>query len=98
MTTSTFSLAMVCSSPALCRCDMRLIGHAEMGVAIHGAVDHVDRIGAQQKVNKARARTFPAVELVLAHQVDEIVLLGRRQGGEGPAEFGLARALDRAQR
>src|SRR6202451_3634069 len=98
MTTSTFSFAMGCSSPALRRCDMGLIGHAEMGVAIHGAVDHVDRVGAEEEIDERRARAFPAVELVLAHEIDEVVLLGRRQSGEGFAELGLARAFDGAER
>src|ERR1700675_2780560 len=89
---------MMHSSPALRRCDMGLIGHAEMGVAIHGAVDDVDRVGAKEEIDERRARALPAVELVLAHQVDEIVLLAGAEGCESFAEFGLAGALDRAER
>ena len=69
-----------------------------MGVAIHGAVDDVDRVGAQEEIDEGRARAFPAVELVLAHQIDEVVLLGRCQCSEGFAELGLAGALDRTER
>src|ERR1700751_5966929 len=72
MTTSTLSLAM---SPAPRRCDMRLIGHAEMRIAIHGAVNHVHRIAAQQEIDKAGSGAFPAVKLVLPHQIDDLVLL-----------------------
>src|SRR5271170_2509874 len=95
MTTSTFSFAM---SPAPGRRDVGLIGHAEMGVAVHGAVDDVDRVGAHEEINEGRAGALPVVELVLAHQIDEVVLFG---GGEGckaaAAIFGLARTVDGAE-
>src|ERR1700745_1606183 len=72
MTTSTLSLAM---SPAPRPRDMRLIGHAEMRIAIHGAVNHVHRIAAQQEIDKAGSGAFPAVKFVLPHQIDELALL-----------------------
>src|ERR1700686_4139286 len=89
---------MMRSSPALRRCDMRLIRHAEMGVAIHGAVDDVDRVGAQQEIDEWRPRALPGIKLVLAHQVDEIVLLAGAEGGESFTEFAKAGAFDRAER
>src|SRR6266849_7084410 len=45
MTTSTFSC--VAMSPPLFRSDMRHVGDAQGLVAFHGAVDHVDRVAAQ---------------------------------------------------
>src|SRR5450631_2937386 len=96
MTTSTFSLAM---SPAPGRCDMRLVGNAEMGIALHGPVDDIDGVGPQQEVDETRARAFPALELALAHEIDEVVLLGGVKLREAAAAVPhLARALDRAER
>src|SRR5258708_21030082 len=96
MTTSTFSFAIL---PAPGRRDVRHVRNAEAGIAFHGAVDDVDRIGAQQEVDEWRARALPAVELVLAHIVDELVLLaGIEPGKTAAAIAGLAGAIDRAQR
>src|SRR5215469_14804749 len=96
MTTSTFSLAM---SPAPGRCDVRHVGNAELGVAVHGAVDDVDRVGAQQEIDEGRARPLPAFELVLTHAVDEGMLRGGVEVGEAAlAVVRLAGALDRAER
>src|SRR6267154_4968441 len=72
MTTSTFSFAM---SPPLRRRDMRHVGNVERLVAGHGAVDDIDGVEAQHRIDKAAGRrTLPALDLVLAHIVDEAVL------------------------
>src|SRR4029077_20350111 len=73
MTTSTLSLFAI--SPVPCRRSVRLIRNAEMRLTVHGAVNHVHRIAAQQEIDKAGRGPFPAVELVLPHQIDEFVLL-----------------------
>src|SRR6516162_4477599 len=83
MTTSTFSC--VAMSPPLIRSDMRHVGNAEGLVALHGAVDHVDRVRAQHEIDEPARRALPAVDLVLPHQVDEVVLIGRGQRREAPA-------------
>src|SRR6478672_2352624 len=72
MTTSTFSFAM---SPPLGRRDVGHVGNAEAGIAVHGAVDDVDRVAAQQQVDEWSTRALPAFDLVLAHVVDETSLL-----------------------
>src|SRR5690349_569260 len=97
MTTSTLSLFAM--SPAPRRRDVRLIGNAEMRVTIHGAVDHVDRIAAQQEIHKPGSGAFPAIELVLPHQIHEFVLLAGGQLREiAAAILGGAGAIDRAER
>src|SRR6188472_1803933 len=73
MTTSTFSFAM---SPPLGRRNMGHVGNAEAGIAIHGAVDDIDRVAAQQQVDEWSTRSLPAFDLVLAHAIDETALLG----------------------
>src|SRR5262249_31786010 len=73
MTTSTFSLAM---SPPLGRRDVGHVGNAKAGIAVHGAVDDIDRVAAQHEVDKRAARALPARNLVLAHGVDETALPG----------------------
>src|SRR5215467_14862537 len=73
MTTSTFSFAM---SPPLRRRDVGHVGNAELGIAVHGAVDHVHGIAAQEQVDERPARALPTLDLVLAHIIDEAALLG----------------------
>src|SRR5580693_7007435 len=93
MTTSTFSLAI---SPAPGRRDMRHVGNAELGVAVHGAVDHVDGIRAQQEIDEGRRRALPTLDLVLPHRVDEVVLRGGVELAEAAAAVAaLAGAIDR---
>src|SRR5258705_9586474 len=93
MTTSTFSFAI---SPPLVRHDVGLIRDAEGRIALHGSVDDVDRIGAQQGVDEASGWTGPAFDLVLAHAADEIVLFGGRELREFPIENLLGSAIDSA--
>src|SRR5262245_48781179 len=73
MTASTFSLAM---SPPLERRDVRHVGNAEVLVAFLGAVDDIHRVAAQHEVDESPGRTLPAFQLVLPHQVDELMPLG----------------------
>src|SRR5580704_2460023 len=97
MTTSTFS--RVAMSPPLRRRDVRHVGNAEAGVALHGAVDHVDRVTARHQIDERAGRTLPAVDLVLPHAIDEIVLPGGVEPGEALAVvLRLARPLDGADR
>src|SRR5712692_2951886 len=96
MATSTFS--RVAMSPPLQRRDMRHVGNAERLVALDGAVDHVDRVAAQHEVDEASGRSLPALELVLAHEVDELALLVARKPGEAASALRPARAIDRAER
>src|SRR5262249_24775459 len=96
MTTSTFSLAM---SPPLGRRDVRHVRNAEAGIAFHGAIDDVDGVTAQDEVDERRARTLPALDLVLADAVDQAALLRFVELGKGAAAVGgLARFIDRGER
>src|SRR5499427_8796544 len=96
MTTSTFSLAM---SPPLGRSDVGHVRNAEAGIALHSAVDDVDGIATQDQVDEWSARPLPALDLVLAHVVDEAALLGFAELCKRPAVVErLAGAIDRAQR
>src|SRR6516162_8251322 len=96
MTTSTFSFAM---SPPLRRSDVGHVRNAETGIALHGAVDDVDGIAAQHQIDERPARPLPALDLVLAHIVDEAALLGFAKLCKRPAAVErLAGAIDRAQR
>src|SRR5438876_10281925 len=64
MTTSTFS--RVAMSPPLEGHDVRLIGNAELRIALDRAIDHVDRVAAQHEIDEARGRRrLPSLELVL---------------------------------
>src|SRR5499427_9548289 len=95
MTASTFSFAM---SPPLGRRDVGPVRNAEDGIPVHGAVDDVDGIAAQHQVDEWSRRALPALDLVLAHTVDEIALLGFAQFSEGPAVVEpLAGSIDRPQ-
>src|SRR5215468_1407343 len=80
MTTSTFSC--VAMSPPPVRRDVRHVGDAQGLVAFHSAVDHVHRIAAQDEIDEAAGRALPALDLVLAHGVDEAVLLVRAERRE----------------
>src|SRR2546425_11594 len=94
MTTSTFSsLAM---SPPLFGRDMRHVGDAESLIPFHGPVDHIDRVAARDQIDERPGGALPPVELVLAHQVDELALLERIELREATAVARLARLVDRA--
>src|SRR5712671_418702 len=96
MTTSTFSFFAM--SPPLLGRDMRHIGDAEGLVTLDGSVDHVDRVAARHEVDERPGRSLPAVELVLAHQVDELALLHAFELREAAPLARLARAVDRSDR
>src|SRR5258708_29505081 len=74
MTTSTFS--SVAMSPAPLGQNVGHVGNPEPREALHGAVDDIDRIVTQRAVDKRLRRSVPALDLVLAQPIDEIVLLG----------------------
>src|SRR5258708_37164716 len=96
ITTSTVSwLAM---SPPPVRRDVRQIRDAEAFVALHGAVDDIDGVAAQYEIDQPGRRPLPAVDLILAELIDEIVLLGGRKRRETLAAAGHARSLDAADR
>src|SRR5262249_22961336 len=95
MTTSTFSFAM---SPPPLRRDVGHVRNAEGLVAVHRRVDDIDRVAAQHVVDERTGRTLPAFGLVLPHQIDEIVLIARRQHRELAAENFVAGAIDRTHR
>src|SRR5579864_2630886 len=96
MTTSTFS--WVAMSPPLLGSDMGLVGNAELRVALHGAVDHVHGIAAQHEIDERALRALPALDLVLPHQVNEIVPFGRDEPRETPAVLRFARTVHGANR
>src|SRR5438034_6401774 len=58
ITTSTFSCGAI--SPPFRRFDVRHVRNAKCCVAIHCAVDHVDRIAAQHQIDEWSGRTLPA--------------------------------------
>src|SRR3989442_12543010 len=94
MTTSTLSsLAM---SPPLFGCNMRHVGDAEGLVPFHGPVHHIDRVAARDQIDERPGGALPPVELVLAHQVDELVLLEGVEVREAMAVARLTRPIDRA--
>src|SRR5665647_1653110 len=95
MTASTFSC--VAMSPPLRGRDVRHIGNAKRGVALDGAVDDVDGVTAQHEIDERTRWSLPAVDLVLAHQVDERVPLVSAELGEFfIAVLRLAGAIDGA--
>src|SRR6201999_2804571 len=100
ITTSTFSpiFGCVAISPPLVRGDVRQIGDAEALISLHGAVDDVDGVAAQHEIDLGPRRTLPALDLVLAQRIDEIVLLGGRERGEAFAALRRARSVDAANR
>src|SRR5713226_460057 len=96
MTTSTFSsLAM---SPPLLGRDVRHVRDAEGFVTFHRSVDHVDGVAARHEVDERPGRPLPAVELPLAHQVDELALLEGVELRETTPLACLARSVDRGDR
>src|SRR5258708_5903846 len=94
MTTSTFSLAM---SPPLARRDVGHVGDSERGIAVHGAVDDIDGVAAQQQVDEWSGRALPVLDLVLAHVVDEAALLRLAELCKAATIERLAGAIDRTQ-
>src|SRR5437867_3856055 len=94
MTTSTLSsLAM---SPPLFGRDMRHVRDAKGLVPFHGSEDHIDGVAARHQIDERPRRALPTVELVLAHQVDEVVLLEGVEVREAMAVARLTRPIDRA--
>src|SRR5438132_9890868 len=101
MTTSTFSpiFPRVAMSPPLEGHDVRLIGNAELCVALDRAIDHVDRVAAQHEIDEARGRRrLPSLELVLAHEIHELALRVHRKPREALVRLRRGRLVDRADR
>src|SRR5260221_14181610 len=93
MTTSAFSILAM--SPPLHGRDVRHVGNAERLVAFHGAVDDVDGVAARHQIDERPGRALPALQLVLAHQVNELSLLDGIELREAAAVARLARLVDR---
>src|SRR5437879_5956018 len=94
MTTSTCSsLAM---SPPLFGRDMRHVRDAEGLVTFHGPVDHIDGVAACDQIDEWPGGALPPVELVLAHQIDQLALLEGIELREATAVARLTRLIDRA--
>src|SRR5260370_39027861 len=75
---------------------MRHVRYAEGFVAFHRSVNDVDGVAAQHQVDERSAGALPALDLVLTHGVDEIVLLARTELRELSAVVNrLARVVDR---
>src|SRR2546430_5264663 len=97
MTAST--LSRVAMSPPLEGHDVRLIGNAELCVALDRAIDHVDRVAAQHEIDEARGRRrLPSLELVLAHEIHELALRVHRKPREALVGLRGGRLVDRADR
>src|ERR1700732_4208259 len=58
---------------------MRHVWDGEGFVAFHRAVDDIHGVTTQQQVGERSAGALPALDFVLAHSVDEIVLLARTE-------------------
>src|SRR5215467_6899562 len=58
---------------------MRHVRNPEGFVALHGSVDDINGIAAQHEVDEGSTGASPALDLVLTHSVDEIVLLARTE-------------------
>src|SRR5215471_14614874 len=96
MTTSTFSC--VAMSPPRLGFDVGHVGNFKPRIAFGRAVDHIDRVAARHEINERSGRSLPAVDLVLAHAVDEVVLARGVELREALAVDRRARALDRSER
>src|SRR5882724_6732605 len=94
ITTSTFS--RVAMSPPLVRRDVRHVGNSEALVSLHGAVDDIDGVAPQHEIDLRGRRALPAVDLVLAELIDEVVLLGSRKRSEPFAAALRARFVEAA--
>src|SRR2546425_979186 len=93
MTTSTCSsLAM---SPPLFGRDMRHVRDAEGLVTFHGPVDHIDGVAACDQIDEWPGGALPPVELVLAHQIDQLALLEGIALGEATCVARLPMAVPR---
>src|SRR3978361_118072 len=62
ITTSTFSCIAI--SPPPLRVDVSQIRDAEALVALHRAVDDIDRVAAQHEVDLSGGRTLPTLDFV----------------------------------
>src|SRR6516165_373707 len=78
---------------------MRHVRDAKGFVAVHGSVDDIDSITAQHESDEGSTGALPALNLVLAHGVDEVVPFARTELREfATAVERLARIVNGAQR
>src|ERR1700719_4584947 len=70
MTASTFSSVAI--SPAPLGQDMGHVGNSEPRESLHGAVDDIDRVVAQNAVDERLRRSLPALDLAPAQPIDEL--------------------------
>src|SRR5580704_4389937 len=95
-TASTFSSAAI--SPAPLGQNVGHVRNSQTREALHGAVDHVDRIVAQGAVHEGLRRSLPALDLVLTQAIDEVVLLAAVELSKAALVQRPAGAVDPAQR
>src|SRR5271165_4209495 len=95
ITASTFSSAI---SPPLLGKDVGQVRHADPGEAFDGAVDDVDGIVAQIRIDERLRRAIPALELAPAHRGDEPISRSFVEIAERPAFRCLRCARDGAER
>src|SRR6266849_2174640 len=93
ITVSTFSSLAI--SPPLLRRDVRHVGDAEGLVAFHRSEDYIDGVAARDQIDERSRGALPTVELVLAHQIDELALLDGAELREATTVAGLTRRVDR---
>ena len=77
---------------------MRHVGRAQAFDAFYRPERDINRVMPQEKVNERTRRALPAFDLVLAHAVNEVVLLGRDELSKPFAVDGLAAPLDGSKR
>jgi hypothetical protein len=78
---------------------MRHVWNAEGFVAFHRPIHDIDSVTAQHQVDERSSGALPALDLVLTHGVDEIVLLARTELREiAAAVQRLARVVDSIDR
>ena len=66
--------------------------------AFDGSERDIDSVMPQQEINQRTRRALPALDLVLAHAVNEVVLLGRGELSKPFAVDGLAALLNGSKR
>src|ERR1700732_146183 len=92
MTTCTLSLAI---SPPLFRWNVRHIGTTQRLAPFHRAVDDVDGVRAQHRINSCTWPSGPAFNLVLPHAADKLPLIRVRQLAEIPSKDPAAALVNR---
>src|ERR1700679_283112 len=81
-----------CSPPLFWR-DVRHVRRTQAFDAFDRSERDIDSVMPQKEIHEWTRRTLPALDLVLAHTVDEVVLLGRGELGKFLAVERLAAPL-----